>query len=333
MIKEIQNQLYCLEVPLPNNPLKATNSYILLSDKRNLIIDSGFNRSECLEAMQAGLNEIKLDLSRTDFLSTHLHADHQGLFGELRQDGAIMYMGDEDAKRMETTTGWEEMMKYGALNGFPAAELRSAVFNHPGRKHSPQQTIKWTHLKEGDTVAVGDYSLKCIETPGHTWGHICLYDEGKKLLFAGDHILGDITPNIQVWAADDDPLKSYIESLNKVAKLDIELTLPGHRSFIDDTNGRIEALKIHHLNRCNEVLDILRAGKQHAYQTASKMSWDIRAKSWDDFPLMQKWFATGEAMAHLRYLEKRDLINTESAEDNTVLFSLVDPEVKLETVD
>jgi len=241
MIEEIQKNLYRLEVPLPKNPLKATNSYIFVSDDRNLIIDSGFNRSECLEAMQAGLKEINLDLAKTDFLSTHLHADHQGLFGELSQDGATMYMGHEDARRIEEKTGWEDMMKYGGMNGFPPAELRSAVFNHPGRKHSPEQMITWTHLKEGDTVSVGDYTLQCVETPGHTWGHICLYEAEKKFLIAGDHVLGDITPNIQVWGADDDPLKSYIESLDKIGKLDIDLTLPGHRSFIDDTAGRIEA--------------------------------------------------------------------------------------------
>ena len=333
MIEEIQNNLYRLEVPLPNNPLKATNSYIFVSDDRNLIIDSGFNRQECLDAMQAGLAEINLDLSRTDFLSTHLHADHQGLFGELGQDGAKMYMGHEDAKRMEATTGWEEMMKYGALNGFPGAELRSAVFNHPGRKHSPDQAIDWIHLKEGDVISVGQFSLECVETPGHTWGHICLYDSDKKLLFAGDHILGDITPNIQVWAEDDDPLKSYMESLTKVGKLDIDLTLPGHRSFINDTPARIEALKVHHLKRCNEVLDILRKGEKHGYQTASEMSWDIRAKSWEDFPLMQKWFATGEAMAHLRFLDKKGLINARPKEDKTIMFSVSSPDVKLDSMD
>lgn len=32
------------------------------------------------------------------------------------------------------------------------------------------------------------------------------------------------------------------------------------------------------------------------------MTWDIRADSWADFPLNQKWFATGEALAHLEYL-------------------------------
>ncbi len=33
------------------------------------------------------------------------------------------------------------------------------------------------------------------------------------------------------------------------------------------------------------------------------MSWDIDCESWELFPVAQKWFATGEALAHLRYLE------------------------------
>jgi hypothetical protein len=43
------------------------------------------------------------------------------------------------------------------------------------------------------------------------------------------------------------------------------------------------------------------------------MSWDIVARSWDDFPIMQRWFATGEAIAHLRYLESKGLIRRELA--------------------
>jgi glyoxylase-like metal-dependent hydrolase (beta-lactamase superfamily II) len=203
---------------------------------------------------------------------------------------------------------------------------------HPGRKHSPQQEIVWSHLKDGDPVFIGDYMLECLDTPGHTWGHICLYEANKKILFAGDHILGDITPNIQAWRTDDDPLQSYIVSLDKVSKLDIDLTLPGHRNFVRDTRGRIEELKTHHLDRCNEVLDILRQGEKHAYQTASQMSWEIRAKSWDDFPLMQKWFATGEAIAHLRFLVKRGLINSRTSADRTIFFSLADPGIKLESM-
>ena len=35
------------------------------------------------------------------------------------------------------------------------------------------------------------------------------------------------------------------------------------------------------------------------------MHWDMTYSSWDEFPIPQKWFATGEAIAHLRYLEEQ----------------------------
>ena len=63
-----------------------------------------------------------------------------------------------------------------------------------------------------------------------------------------------------------------------------------------------------------EVVDILRDnGGRNAYETAALMTWDIRAKSWDDFPIMQRWFATGEAIAHLRWLEDLGELRREDA--------------------
>ena len=45
-----------------------------------------------------------------------------------------------------------------------------------------------------------------------------------------------------------------------------------------------------------------------AFEVAAKMSWNIHCDSWEAFPPAQKWFATGEALAHLRYLEKEGRI-------------------------
>ena len=83
------------------------------------------------------------------------------------------------------------------------------------------------------------------------------------MFFSGDHILIDITPNIQAWSDDDDPLKQYIESLEKVSTLDIALTLPGHRRHIEDCKGRIQELIDHHRHRADEVLNILEKGSQN----------------------------------------------------------------------
>ena len=54
-MEEISPNLYRIEIPLPESPLKYLNSYVIKADKRNLIIDTGLDRTECFEVMQAGL--------------------------------------------------------------------------------------------------------------------------------------------------------------------------------------------------------------------------------------------------------------------------------------
>jgi len=71
---------------------------------------------------------------------------------------------------------------------------------------------------------------------------------------------------------------------------------------------RIDELKQHHYRRIEEVLTILNTESKNAFQVASEMTWDIDCASWDQFPLAQKWFATGETIAHLRYLEEEGAV-------------------------
>ena len=54
--------IYRVEIPLPDNPLKAVNSYVIKGQERNLIIDTGMRRRECLDAMQAGLERLRISL-------------------------------------------------------------------------------------------------------------------------------------------------------------------------------------------------------------------------------------------------------------------------------
>jgi glyoxylase-like metal-dependent hydrolase (beta-lactamase superfamily II) len=166
-------------------------------------------------------------------------------------------------------------------------------------------------LKEADEIGIGDYVFKCVETPGHTKGHMCLYEPRMEIFIAGDHILNDITPTIQLWSDEWNPLKEYLASLDKVWKLDINLVLPGHRSIFSNCKERISELKIHHQKRNDEILSILEMGSKNAFQVASEMSWDIEYDAFDLFPVTQKWFATGEAIAHLKYLAEKRIIRRE----------------------
>jgi len=311
MIEEILTDLYKIEIPLPKNPLKAINSYVIKNTGRNLIVDTGWNQKECMNAMQAGLRELGVDIRKTDFFITHLHADHFGLVSNLMTDNSKIYFNQPDADRFRSGFRLDDFVNFARLNGYPENELQTALQNHPGLKFRARADLAFHILKEGDTLSIGDYVFKCIETPGHTLGHMCLYEPNKKIFVSGDHILNDITPNIQLWSDEWNPLKEYMASLDKVYELDMELVLPGHRSIFKNCRERIQDLKHHHQNRLNEIISILGKGSKNAFRVASKMSWDIISDSWDLFPVSQKWFATGEAIAHLKYLKEKGIIRSE----------------------
>ncbi len=322
MIEEILENLYRLEIPLPGNPLRSVNSYVIRTSDRNLIIDTGLNRRECMNAMELGLTKLGVGIEKTDFFITHSHSDHLGLTPSIASNSSKIYFSEYDAKRVGSATLWNDLVNYARLSGFPRNELRGILNHHPGYKYRPRGNMHFSLLKNGDSISIGDYLFECIHTPGHTTGHMCLFDPKKRVLVAGDHILNDITPTIQLWSHDGNPLRKYFASLEKVFTLNVDLVLPGHRRIFGDCRGRIRELKHHHKVRANEVISILEKGRKNAYQVASLMTWDIAYDSWDQFPLSQKWFSIGEANAHLRYLEEKGKIRGEIGDQDIIVFSL-----------
>ncbi len=322
MIEEILPGFYQLQVPFPNNPLRNINCYIIKAGDRALMVDTGVNLEDCRNAVLTGLKALNADLNKTDFFITHLHTDHIGLLARLVSENSTAYFNHPDAASLsyDITQAWERRANAGIRNGFPGKELL-ATGNHP-----MYQFREWTNhtfhlLKQGDVIDFGDSHFLCIETPGHTRGHMCLYEPARRLLLSGDHILGDITPNISSWSADDNPLADYLASLDKVSELDVALVLPGHRRTFTNMKGRINELKRHHEVRANEALSILEKGRQNAYQVASQMTWDLTYDSWDAVPVWQRMFATGEAAAHLKYLESQGKVYRQMGEGE-ILYSL-----------
>jgi glyoxylase-like metal-dependent hydrolase (beta-lactamase superfamily II) len=322
MAEEIFPDIFRMEIPLPGNPLKAVNSYVIKGDQRFLIIDTGMNMPACRTAMQAGLAELAVDLNKTDFFITHLHADHLGLVSELAVSSAKIYFNYPDEKFIKNPHLWDEVRATALANGFSEKEVESALQKHPGRKYFNQRPLNYTPLKEGDQFSIGRYVFRCVETPGHTSGHLCLYEPAEKIFFSGDHILEDITPNISMWADTGNPLQEYLDSLDKINLYEISQVFPGHRRIFTDYRKRIAELKNHHRIRAKEIISILRSGSRTAYDIASLMTWDIDCKKWDDFPAPQKWFASGEALSHLQYLLAENKLQKEIVKQK-VYYSLL----------
>jgi hypothetical protein len=69
------------------------------------------------------------------------------------------------------------------------------------------------------------------------------------------------------------------------------------------------------------VLVALGDGEKNILQIAPHISWDITAKTWEEFPAQQKWFAFGETMAHVKYLEGKGKARSKNR-NGTIVYSL-----------
>ena len=313
MIERIRENIFRITVPMPNNPLKYLNAYVLRGRDRTLLIDTGLNRDSCRQALMQGLHELGVSIEGTDILITHMHSDHSGLAPSLNAQGATIRMSEADGEVLIQPADWEGILYFARLNGLPEDQLQKTIDTHPGFKYRPQGDIEIHELGDTDIIEWAGMELHCLLTPGHSRGHLCFYQPDQELLLAGDMLLEEITPNISQWRPGRNPLAEYFDSLDRLDTLDVSLVLPGHRRLFSNSHQRIQELKSHHHERLEELRTIVRAHPGHAFDIASHMSWDLDTRDWEKFPLAQKWFATGEALAHLSYLESLGEISKDTS--------------------
>jgi glyoxylase-like metal-dependent hydrolase (beta-lactamase superfamily II) len=238
-----------------------------------------------------------------------MHVDHTANIAVVADNKSTVYFSRPDAGLLEYNSP-QNMVIREALsirNGFPAGDMtRGGPLErqtHPMRDFAEARKYDFNYVSEGQVITVGDFNFQCVMTPGHTKGHICLYEPERKIFVSGDHVLQDITPNISTWRPDENPLANYLSSLDKVANLDVKLVLPAHRITMTDLKARVGELKHHHEVREGEALAILKKyGPQTGYEVGAHMTWDVRERNWEDLPIWQKMFAVGESIAHLRLL-------------------------------
>ena len=315
VVEELVPDLYKVEVPIPNNPLRALNAYVAKSKGRSLIIDTGVYHEEAERVWSCALDKLGLALSKTDIFCTHMHADHVGLVKKLITDSSKFYFNRieaptvNSARHWQELNTWEEVYHFRRRHGFPEPGLEQTLKAYPGVELAFGKDVEIAILDEGDTLEVGDFRFRALETPGHSAGHMCLYEENNKLLVAGDHVLAGVTPNVAVWTEAQNYLEDYLASLDKLLPLEVKLVLPAHKHIFTDLEGRIDELRQHHEHRTGEILSILESGDQSAYQIVPQMTWQVDCASWHDLPFDHKFISFGEGMAHLKYMEGRGRIH------------------------
>lgn len=212
MFQKISSNLYAL--------ISETNSCnIFLLKGPNILIDTGLEKDKAY--LEKSLKELDLtpnDISKVLF--THGHVDHIGgavLFSNTefwmsQHDGELVNKKDENF----TVSKWFKQTYYPNIKNFYS---KDQVFD------------------------LEDFSLKVIETPGHTKGSVCFYDEKNKILFSGDTLFENSIGRYDLPTSNKEELKDSIE---KISKLDFNLLLPGHMSIVKENqkDNLIEARKL-----------------------------------------------------------------------------------------
>src|SRR5512132_459649 len=98
-VEEVRPGLWSLPVPIPAVPLGYVLCYAFEVPGGVVLVDPGWNAGESLSALQAGLGRIGARLADVrGVLVTHIHPDHYGLAGRVREaSGAWISLHPADA--------------------------------------------------------------------------------------------------------------------------------------------------------------------------------------------------------------------------------------------
>ncbi|MGD0803835.1 MAG: MBL fold metallo-hydrolase [Candidatus Bathyarchaeia archaeon] len=321
---QVADGVYQFKVPMKHNPLGFTYSYFLKESKT--LIDTGIPDWGSFNALERQLSEqgtrIK-DLERV--IITHMHNDHVGLIEYIRQSVDVETIAHRIAeeRQLEQIRVYKDMYKNTSeelqLMGGGSFQQFLSRFEHAFIEDSEPLRLDKL-LEDGDTIDLSGVKLKVIWTPGHAAEHICLHDTDRRILFSGDHVLPKITSHVSLHTWENrDPLRDYLNSLNKVKDLPVDLILPGHETNFTDLRGRVTQLLAHHEARLTEVKEALNSGKSTIFDVAGTIHWDSRP--WRLMDFWTKRMAAAETYAHLVYLRNKGEVK-ETIKENTLHYSL-----------
>jgi glyoxylase-like metal-dependent hydrolase (beta-lactamase superfamily II) len=310
-VEDLGGGLWSVPVPMPQSSLRYVLVYLLELDDGVAMIDAGWDTDDAWSALNGGLRKAGYAMGDVKaVLVTHIHPDHYGLAGRVREaSGAWIALHPADAailpnRYIQMDGLLDQMQAHMTRCGVPEApldQMRGASMPVRGLVNAVLPDVL---LEDGDRPDIKGWDLTAVWTPGHSPGHLCFYDARRRLLLSGDHVLPRITPNISFHPQQTvNPLADFLESLERVAKLDTDEVLPAHEYRFRGLAERVAQLRAHHDERLREVAAILRAHPgASAWEVTLGLSW---SRPWDEIAFWMQRAALGETLAHLIVLEAR----------------------------
>jgi len=320
VISEVAPGIFRIVVPLPIPEVGSVNSYIIVDSSRNLIVDPGMAHPVCYAIMEEAIEELGLDLERTDFFITHHHLDHFSSVPRFLNETSRIYISRPEAEfigRIASGEAEEETAVFLEMMGFPEKKPMNVVSQFFSDVYSQRRPWPFHYVADGNVIEKGGYRFTCLVTPGHSMAHGCLYESSLGVLIAGDQI----TAGIQFLLDRRDPLADHFQSLTRLREMNVKLALPGHGSPFKNHRERIDLLQAHHQARLAAVYSTLGEKKTDAYDIT--LALDGLLPDWDSFdklPPHRKFIYTRHTFAYLQHLATRGKIEREIRYGRSLFF-------------
>jgi glyoxylase-like metal-dependent hydrolase (beta-lactamase superfamily II) len=287
-----------IKLPVPF-PLEFVSVYLVGGADGWTIVDAGYDYPPAREAWMAGARAAGCDLSRdvARLVVTHFHPDHVGAARWLQEvSAAPVFMAEAEipfARRLWGSPDAGPFVRLLARHGMPQEMADRAASAMRGGLPLPEEILP---LRYGDKVPMGTGTARVVHAPGHADHQVVLHVEESGILYAADHLMLGITPNVGLWPETEPyPLARYLASLASMRGMEVGLVLPGHGPVFRDLDGRVFELTEHHSGR----LEAMRAEIGTAPRSAYEVS---RSLFRGALTIQQRAFALAETLAHLDHL-------------------------------
>ena len=305
--------IHRLSIPTPFL-VGRVNCYLIEDDPLTLI-DTGPNSGKSLDELERVLSAHGHAIEDLGLIViTHQHMDHVGLLDILaRRSGAEVaalhslapYLENFALNASADDEFAEQLMRTHGTPPDLATALRSvgAAFRAFGSSgHVTRE------LRDGDTLPLRDRSFRVLHRPGHSPSDTIFWDEQRRILLAGDHLLAHISSNPlvsrpldrEVPAHRPRALVDYIESMRATRELSAELTLSGHGDPIIDHTTLIDERFRMHERRARKMHRLLSDGPLTAYEVAQAM--------WGNIAVTQAYLTLSEVLGHMDLLAAEGLV-------------------------
>jgi glyoxylase-like metal-dependent hydrolase (beta-lactamase superfamily II) len=296
--------IHRLAIPTPF-AVGRVNVY-LIEDEPLTLIDAGPNSGTSFDELQRGIAGLGHGLEDIGLvIVTHQHIDHLGLVSLVAShsgaqvaatDVAVPYMENfSDEAQADDDYASEIMLRNGISEDVVAVlQSVSRAFRAWGARVEVTRP-----LHDGEALELRDRTLRVHHRPGHSPTDTVFHDRERRILIAGDHLLGHISSNPLITRPRDgsgrpQALVQYLESLAATREMEVDLVLPGHGDPITDHRALIDQRFELHRRRADKIHRLIAERPRSAYEIAQAL--------WGNIAVTQAYLTLSEVLGHVDLL-------------------------------